>query len=153
MNYLKIALMLLFVASFSIASDAQIRSRKTDKSTPAPVSRAIKHSPAFAELILRRAELESTLEELLVTYKEDFPKVKETRYELGVIRTDLKEISSTSSSQTGKLTLSLGKLLVRRAVLATDYWVLKNRYSDKHPNTKKSKRKLEIFEQAIKEII
>lgn len=153
MNYVKIALVLIFLSSFSLTADAQLRSRTTKNSAPAPVSMAIRHSPAFAELILRRAELESTLEELLISYKEDFPKVKETQYELDVIKADLKQISSTSSSQTGKLTLSLGKLLVRRAELATDYWVMKNRFTDTHPNTKKSKRKLEIFEKAIKEII
>ncbi|NNE99058.1 MAG: hypothetical protein HKN25_08570 [Pyrinomonadaceae bacterium] len=153
MKFLRLAFVLVFIGSFSIVGEAQLRSRKSAKSTPVPIRTAIRHSPAFAELILRRAELESSLAELLVSYKEEFPKVKETRYELDVIRADIKEISSTSASQTGKLTLSLGKLLVRRAELATDYWVLKNRYSDQHPSTKKSKRKLEIFERAIKEII
>ncbi len=43
--------------------------------------------------------------------------------------------------------------MVRKAEIATDYQNLKSRYDDEHPQTKRAKRKLEIFDNAINEIM
>ncbi|MGI8545461.1 MAG: hypothetical protein ACR2MD_18550 [Aridibacter sp.] len=126
---------------------AQARSSSADNSNPA------KATPAFAEVLLRKTELESELEELLVSYKEEYPKVKDARYELSVLQKELDRILKVKPAETGKLTTALGKLMVRKAEIETDYWSLKNRYSDEHPQTKRAKRKLEIFDKAINEIM
>ncbi len=118
-----------------------------------PVSESVRSSAAYAEIILRTTELESELEELLISYTEEFPKVKELRYELKLLQNDLERISKIKQTEAGKLTLALGKLIVRKAEVATDYWVLRNRYNDEHPDAKKAKRKLEIFENAVRKIM
>ncbi len=132
---------------FGNAGFAQTKSKSAE--TPA----FIKSSPAFAELILRRTELESELEELLVSYTDEYPKVKDLRYEITVLQREFERITKIKSSEVGKLTLALGKLMVRKAEIETDYWNFKNRYSEDHPQTKRAKRKLEIFDKAINEIL
>ena len=117
------------------------------------VSNEVRSSAAFAEVVLRMAELESQLEELLVSYTEEFPKVKESRYELSVLQNDLNYMARMKPSEHGKLTQALGKLLVRKAELATDYWVIEKRYNKEHPDAKKAKRKLDIFEKAVAKIL
>src|SRR5215212_7551216 len=88
-------------------------SQKPQTSTIAPNSKTqdIKGSPAYAEILLKRAELESDLESLLITYTEDFPKVKASRFELGLLQKDLQNLLAQPDA--GKLTLALGKLMVR----------------------------------------
>ena len=150
----KMMIFMLLLICASLTANAQHWDQlSTDQPTPSDTSRKIRSSPAFAELILRRAELEATGEELLVLYEVDARQVKENRFELVMIDRDLKTISSTCEAQTDKLTLSLGKLLVRRATLAKEHWVLKSRYGDAHRNAQIALRKLKIFDRAIDEIM
>ncbi len=138
-------LKLLFTLVAIIIFSAYVHAQK--------VSQEVKSSAAFAEIILRQAEIESELDALIFSYTEEFPKVKESRYELAILQIDLDNMSKMKVSETNKLTPALGKLLVRRAQLATDYWVTKNRLSDEHPDAKKAKRKLDIFDKAVKKIL
>lgn len=153
MKSIRILCLLPLVLTLSLTIDAQTRSRKTVKPTPAPIAQEIRSSAAYAEVLFRRAELEADLEELLVSYKEEFPKVKEIRYELGMLNRELGRITSVKPSEANKLTLALGKLMVRKATLSLEYWSFKSRLNDIHPNVKKARRKLAIFEKAIKEIL
>lgn len=115
--------------------------------------RAIKSTPAYAEVLLRKTELEATLEDLSVAYTEDFPKVKETRFELNLVQKDLAKLLSLKESDSAKMTLALGKLLVRKAALETDVWSLKTKYGDEHPDVKRAKRRVATFEKAVAEIL
>ena len=147
--YAAITLFILFV--LACANDVVAQSNEV--AVPPPVREKIRATPAYAEIVLRRAELESTLEELLTAYKEDFGKVKSVRYELGLINAEFIQFGRLKDSDAPKLTLALGKLIVRRAELATNYWLISNRYSDEHPTAKKAKRKFEIFDRAVRDIL
>jgi len=144
---------LLLCLCFAIPASGQLRGRKSETSTPPPIAAEIRATPAYAEVVLRKTELESMLEELLVSYQEEFPKVRNTRYELGLLEAELAGMGRFTKDEAGKLTLALGKLIVRRAELRTEYWIVTSKYDDTHPDTKKAKRKLEIFDKAIKDII
>jgi hypothetical protein len=114
---------------------------------------SIKSSPAYAELQLRRTELLSDLESLLLEYTEDFPKIKEIRNTVTLIDRDIARISKVKPSDASKLTLALGKLMVRRIELESDLWNLQKSYQDGHPDVKRAKRKVEIYETAISDIL
>ncbi len=60
---------------------------------------------------------------------------------------------AVGATESGKLTLALGKLIVRKIELETDLWNLRRQYNDEHPEVKRAKRKVEVFERAIKEIL
>jgi hypothetical protein len=95
--------------------------------------------------------LSAELENLLSDYTETYPKVKELRFEVGLLQKDLEKLLTVADAS--RLTTPLGKLLVRRAALATDVWTLRTQYSDESAEVKRAKRKVEIFDQAIKEIL
>lgn len=141
MKLIRLLTILFLVASFSVYAEAQ------------KVSESVKSSAAYAEVILRTTEIESNLEELLVSYTEEFPKVKESRFELKLLEKDLAAMAKMRGVTTRKLTQALGKLMIRRAELQTNHWFLKTQYSDEHPNVKKAKRKLDIFTKAINKIL
>ena len=110
-------------------------------------------SPAYAEILLKKTEMQSELESLVIDYTEDYPKVVEIRYSLTVLQKVSERMLAVKPAESSKLTLALGKLLVRKIELETDLWSLQKNYKDDHPDVKRAKRKVEIYEAAIKEIL
>lgn len=117
------------------------------------IAQSVQSSPAFAEILLRKTEREAQLEEFLLDYTDEFPKVKELRFELELLQKQLEKVSSVGSSDAPKLSLALGKLLVRKTELEVDFWNLLKQYNADHPEVKRAKRKIEVYEKAIKEIL
>ena len=123
------------------------------KPEPARVSVEVTSSPAFAEVVLRRTELRSELESLILEYTEEFPRVKEIRHVLTLLERDVNRLAKVKPAESSKLTLALGRLLVRRIELETDLWKLQSNYQDEHPEVKRAKKKVEIYESSISEIL
>lgn len=143
-----------FVFVIFLTINAQTEKNKPVKNVIGVEATAfLKSSPAFAEVLLRKTELLAEVESLLVTYTEDFPRVQQVRYELNVLNTELTGLLKVKSEEREKLTLALGKLIVRKAELETDYWNLKTKYGDEHPDVKRAKRKIEIYAKAIKDVL
>lgn len=128
---------------------------QTKLSTVAPKATVSpqKSSPAYAEILLRKTERESELEEFLLDYTDEFPKVKEIKFEIDLLQKEMGKILAVNASDSGKLTLALGKLIVRKTELETDLWNLRQQYKDDHLEVKRARRKVEVFEKAIKEIL
>ncbi len=142
----------LLPAPFS-RSQTNVKNGATQNIAAKPSAQTTKSSPAYAELLLRKAERESELEEFLLDYTEEFPKVKEIKFELGLLNKEMNKILAVNSAESGKLTLALGKLIVRKIELETDLWNLRRQYNDDHPEVKRAKRKVEVFEKAVKEVL
>lgn len=151
----KIIILLIFIlssASFT-RSQTNVKVVAAQKSATNSSEQTIKSSSAFAELILRKTERESELEEFLIDYTEEFPKVKELKFELILLQNALDKISAVNASESGRLTLALGKLMVRKVEIGVDLWNLKRQYNDDHPEVKRARRKVEVFEKSIREIL
>ncbi len=146
-------ILVLLFASFSRSQTNVKNGAAHDATAAKPNAQTIKSSPAYAELLLRKTERESELEEFLLDYTEEFPKVREIRFELSLIQKELYRITAVNASESGKLTLALGKLIVRKTEIETDLWNLRRQYADDHPEVKRARRKAEVYERAIKEIL
>src|SRR5258708_7413835 len=70
-----------------------------------------------------------------------------------ITRNQIQRLFAVKPSETIKLTLALGKLMVRKAAIATDLNRLTRSYSKDHPEVKRAAKKLEIFESAVKDIL
>lgn len=148
----KLFLFVIFVLLPASVVFPQTRT-KTDTMQKSSPPSAIKSSPAYAELILRKVERESELEALTLDYTDEFPKIKEFKFELDLINRAVNRISMVNAADTGKLTLALGKLLVRKIEVEIELWNLQMQYKEENAEIKRAKRKIEIFERAIKEIL
>jgi hypothetical protein len=144
---------IILLGSFSCFAQQQAKNPPASRSAVNSSAQPAKSTPAFAEVLLRKTELESMLEDFSETYTDDYPKVKETRYQLSLIEKDLAKLLSFGSSDLSRLTLALGKLLVRRAELNTALWSLKTRFGDDHPDVKSAARRVSTFEKAVAEIL
>lgn len=139
----------LFALSISIVAVGQIKSPGNMSSA----ADSVKASPAYAEVLLRKTELESELESLLIDFTNDYPKVVDIRMELELLKIESDRLLTLKPADTGKLTLALGKLVLGKVSHAAALRRLQTQYQDGHPNVKKEKRQVEIFEAAIKEIL
>ena len=113
----------------------------------------IRSSAAYAEVLLRKTELQAELEAILPDYTEENPKVIDGRFEIGVLTRDIDRIYAVRPSEIGKLTLALGKLIVKRAAFETELQRLLRTYNKDHPDVKRAKRRVEIFDSSIKQIL
>lgn len=151
---LRFTLITLTVFTLAVCCKAQsIDKTAASKTLPNRSIQTIKSSPAYAEILLRKTERESELEGFLLDYTDDFPKVKEIKFELELLQKQLDKISAVNASDAPKLSLALGKLLVRKTELEVDVWNLLRQYNAEHPEVKRAKRKVEVYEKAIKEIL
>ena len=116
----------------------------------APNDRRAHSSPAYSEILLRETELRADVEALLADYTEEYPKVKESRFALGVIG---KEKARLLSVDPDKLTLALGKIVLRKVDSELELWRLLQSLADGHPEVKRAKKRVEVFEAAIREIL
>ncbi len=123
------------------------------KSKPVIQEDAIKSSAAYAEVLLRKAEVEATIEDLLVTYTEKYPKLQQLRYEAEKLNQELNRLRSLDPNQSSKLTLALGRLIVRKVEAEVELWALLQQYGEEHELVKRARKKLQIFENAVKEIL
>ncbi|MFN0277529.1 MAG: hypothetical protein ACKVRN_02890 [Pyrinomonadaceae bacterium] len=113
----------------------------------------IRSSPAYSEVLLRKTQLQADLEAYLADYTEANPKIIDLRFELSAINKSLEKIYSVKAAETGKLTLALGKLIVEQATLQTDLARLLRSFNNEHVEVKRAKRKVDIFEAAVNEIL
>ena len=151
---LRFAFNLLLIFVFAAICQAQSTEKPVaSKTSSGAVAQTVKFSPAYAEILLRKTERESELEEFLIDYTEEFPKVKEIKFELSLLQQETDKILAVKASETAKLSLALGKLIVRKIELETDLWNLRRQYKDEHAEVRRAKRKIEIYEKAIKEIL
>lgn len=147
-----ICVIVILIMALAAASFGQLPGDKKPEPLKLPPNGAAA-SPAYAELLLRRTELRSEVESLALEYTEEFPKVKEIRHVLVLVDRDIARLAKVKPTDSSRLTLALGKLIVRRIELETDVWNLQRSYKDEHPDLKRAKRKVEIYENAISEIL
>lgn len=148
----------VFAAAFLVLSSVACFSQTTNRKSGAAQNastgmQGVKLSPAYAEILLQKTELEAQLEDLLVGFTEGYPKIKELRFQLDLIRKQTDRLLSVNPADAGKLSQALGKLIVRKVELETELWNLKAQYNDDYPQVKRAKRKVEVFDQAIGEIL
>jgi hypothetical protein len=143
----KIAAILCVMIAGTTAGWAQAKSARAGASVD------YKASPAFAELRLKKSEIESEVESLSVEYTEEYPKLREARATLGFVQKEIDRLAALGPNAAPRLTPALGKLMVRKAELETEVWRLLETLQPAHPDVKRARRRVEIFEAAIKEIL
>lgn len=137
----------IFLLLVAIVLPTAMQAQQTPDAGP------IRSSAAYAEVLLRKTELLADLDSFLETYTEANPRVVDARFELASLDRSLEKVFAVKATETGKLTLALGKLIVKRAALETEANRLAKSYNADHPELKRAKRRVEIFDAAIKEIL
>ena len=141
----------LSLLTLSIAAFGQTTSERKTDTTTLPASTT--SSAAYAELILKKTELQSELEGLILEYTEEYPRVKEIRYSLTLFDLEIGRLAKVKAADASRLTEALGKLMTRKIDLEAELWRLQGNYKDEHPEVKRAKKRIDIFENAIAQIL
>ncbi|MDI1243648.1 MAG: hypothetical protein PSX80_17190 [bacterium] len=149
MNLSSFLIPLIFVAG---GASAYGQPQPKAVSTPAVVY-AGKATAAYAEIALKRADVEADLESLLVEYTDEFPKVKELKFALTRVDAEGTRLGTIKAVDRDRATVALGKLMVRKVEAEIELWKVQQDYADVHPDVKRARKKVEIYERAIKEIL
>ena len=143
----------LIVGILASVSLAQGNS-KTAKPTVNPDDlRAVKSSPAYAEVLLHDTELKAELESLLLDHTEEFPKAKDIRMELELLRSEMDRLLAVKTGDSQKLSAALGRLILAKVGHQAKLRQLRLQYSDDHPTVRRQRKTVEVYEAAIKEIL
>lgn len=153
MRIIYIPAILLILSSITSVSFAQGPAKQTKQTSIVDENRFVRLSPAYAELLLRQTELKAEVESLLLDYTEEFPKVKDIRMELELLRSEADRLLAVKPSESQKLSEALGKLILGKVVNQTKLRQLRLQYADEHPSVKRQRKKVEVYEAAIKEIL
>ena len=89
----------------------------------------------------------------MIDYTEEFPKIKEIRVELGFLKTEMDRLLAVKPADAGRLSLALGRLMLKKIELEKQLDLLRAQYKDEHPEVRKTRRQIETYESAIKEIL
>lgn len=138
----------LLIAVTAFASAVALAQRPTSNG-----DRKLQSTPAYAEVLLKETEIRSEIEVLAGDYTEEFPKLKELRFALAAVQREKGKLLNTPPAEIEKLTLAVGKLIVRKVDAEMDLWRLQQSLADSHPDVKRARKKVEVFENAIKEIL
>lgn len=152
MTMLKMRNFVLLAVSVIALLPLTVVGQASDGNRP-PVATAIRSSPAYAEVLLRRTELAADLEALAADYTESNPRIIDLRVELASIDRSLERIYSVKAADAAKLTLALGKLMVRKAALESDLSRQTRSHNKDHPETRRAKKRVEFYEVAIDDIL
>jgi hypothetical protein len=144
------AVVILFVA---VMSPAQVKPKPSTvvPATPTVSAPNIRATPAFAEVLLRLTEIDAELDAMLEEYTEEFPKVRELRFESSVLKKEIERLSAVTDPF--RLSAALGRMIVRKAELATQLFVVQSQFNDQHPDVKRAKKRVESYETAIISIL
>src|SRR5258708_6837213 len=142
-----------WAVSLILLSTMLVYSQASEKVAAQTDAGPIRSSAAYSEILLRRTELKADLEALSADYTEANPKIIDLRFEIGALDKSLEKVFGVKPTETGKLTLALGRLIVRKAALDTELARLMRTYNKDHPEVKRAKRRVEIFDDAIKEVL
>lgn len=121
--------------------------------TPNSVPPHVRSSAAYAEVLLRTTEVRAELESIAADYAEGSSRMIDMRSELDILDKAAVRLSATRPADSSKLTLALGKLLVRKAALDAELARLLRSYKAEHQDVRRASKKVEIFEAAIREVL
>ena len=148
-----VTLILLFLCLGVASASAQPAGKQANKPAANSESNAIRSTPAYAAILLRDTELKADLESLLLDYTEDYPKVKEIRSELELLDSEFDRLLAVKPADSHKLTEALGKLILGKVGNQSKLRQLRLQYADDNPSVKRQRKKVEVYEAAIKQIL
>ena len=114
---------------------------------------AVKATVAYADVLLRKTEVQADLDAFGQDYTETNPKILDLKAELASLEASSNRLLAVKAPQLDRLTDALGKMMVRKAALDAELTRVDRSYSKEHPEVKRAQRRADNFAAAINEIL
>ena len=120
---------------------------------PAADPAAVKATAAYAEVLLRRTDIQADLLAFGQDYTDTNPKILDLKVELASLDRSTERLLAAKPTQIERLTSALGKMMVRKAALDAELAHVERSYAKEHPEVKRAQKRAELFDSAINEIL
>lgn len=115
------------------------------------LEKAIKDSPAYGIVLLKKAEIDINISKLSVQYKEKHPDFIQARIEQTIINQDLQRLLAQTNP--AKLTAEIGRSIVQKFETEAKLRQMKATLSEKHPTIIQLNKELEILTNTLNQIL
>ena len=127
--------------------DASRPNNKTSKRLP------VHTTAAYAEVYAQKIETEADLKALLIDYNDEAPDVRAKKLELNLFAREIRWLEALPPESLPKLTLAMGRILVRKTQAEMNLKNLLQSYSDEHPLVKKAKARLTVYTDEVAKLL
>lgn len=123
--------------------------------TVAPVATISKvaDTGAYAEVFAARVEAEADLKVLTMDLTEETVQVREKKLERDLLDRDVRWLEALPSTSHIKMTVALGRLLVRKTQAEVDLKMLSANYAESFPTVKKARTRIEVYSSEIQKLL
>jgi hypothetical protein len=112
-------------------------------------SNAVKATPAFEVLILKRAEVGAELTQQRQVATMEHPDVVRLAYHLDRLNIEIERLLLTEAPEISKLSSVYGHLLLRRIDLEVDANTLRHQVTSTHPDLRKKRIEIDALQREI----
>ena len=114
---------------------------------------AAETTPAYAELVLRKAKVEAELSELSKNLTNQHPSLDTKRFELRAIKREMAKMRAVETSRESKLSGAVGKLILSKVALEVELNDLLVQLKPQHPDVTKKRSELAALQREIENIL
>ena len=110
-------------------------------------------TPAYAVLVLRKAKVESELEDLSEKLTNEHPSLDAKRFELRALSVEMDKMRALEESHASKLSTAFGNLVLSKVALEVELNDLRYRLTPQHPDVTKKRAELAALEREIDKLL
>jgi hypothetical protein len=118
----------------------------------APVSK-IADTGAYAEVYAARVEADADLKVLSTDLTEETVQVREKKLERDLLAREIRWLEALPLLSHDKMTMALGRLLVRKTQAEVSLKMLSENYAESFPTVKKAKTRIEVYNDEIQKLM
>ncbi len=160
---------ILLISSFGLAavqsiSAQQKQVRTTDKPVTTATATTVTVSPAaavskvadtgaYAEVYAARVEAEADLKVLAMDLTEETVQVREKKLERDLLAREIRWLEALPLVSHDKMTIALGRLLVRKTQAEVSLKMLSENYAEDFPTVKKARTRIGVYNDEVQKLL
>jgi hypothetical protein len=120
---------------------------------PATTVSKVADTGAYAEVYAARVEAEADLKVLSTDLTEETIQVREKKLERDLLAREIRWLEALPLVSHDKMTIALGRLLVRKTQAEVSLKMLSEKYAESFPTVKKARTKIEVYNNEIQKLL
>lgn len=108
---------------------------------------------AYAEVFAQKVEAEAELKVLMIDMTDDAPQVREKKLRRDFLQREIEWLEKLPAALHPKMTLALGKIIVRKVQAEVDQKMFAENYADEHPLIKKARARFAVYKDEIDKLL
>ena len=125
----------------------------TTVTVPPPTVSKVADTAAYAEVYAARVEAEADLKVLSMDLTEETVQVREKKLERDLLAREIRWLEALPSNSHDKMTLALGRLLVRKTQSEVSLKMLSENYADDFPAVKKARTRIGVYNGEVQKLL